>query len=133
MLAPLYLFAHAASQGETGLENLNPERVATGLQTQGGWYLSAIAILVALYLGRKILVMQDKAHKRSQEQTALFSKHLDKRDKEVRELLQASTEALADVGASLGTIAVELRELKNETRTGFDTVREEARNGCKAK
>lgn len=133
MLAPLHLLAHAAAQNAPQpLENLTPERVANGLQSQGGWYLSAIAILVALYLGRKILVMQEKAHARAQEQTALFSKHLDKRDKEVRELLQASTEALSDVGASLGTVAVELRELKNETRNGLDAVREEARNACKA-
>lgn len=130
MLSALQILAHTSAQpadaeaAVDGLKHLNPERVATGLQTQGGWYLSAIAILVCLYLGRKLLVSQEKAHMRAQEQTALFTKHLDKRDREVKEMLQASTATLAEVGASLTAIAVELRELKNETRTGFDAARD---------
>lgn len=112
------------------LEKLDPQTVANGLQKQGGWYLSAILLLLCLWLGRKVFTTQEKSHTRSDEQTSLFTKHLDKGDEEVKELLVMSTTTMAEVGTSITIMSSEMRDVKDEMRRSMGELKTEVEK-CK--
>lgn len=105
------------------LSKLQPDGVARSLQEHGGYYLAALAIIFTLWLARKYVRHVDASAKAQSEQAAesaqimkaqaeVFSKHLEKKDEAVSAQLRESTEAIADVGAAMGIVSVELRQVR---------------------
>lgn len=109
------------------VSDLGVSDVASGLEKQGGWYLSAVLLFITIWVVRKMLAQQkdhvtlasEAAQKHSQqlsEHTAAYMAHLEKRDEEVKELLTDTTTANVELGNSFSIIASDLRALTAEVR-----------------